>query len=487
MFGTVKRKSAVELLQESKAFYVKSERVLDRKQELKNSGHLQVTSSAVDTVFLRGPLLKKSSSGPTWVNSVQNQDPGSRHEQDSGRYLHQHVLLLSPPPTLPPRPNPLQLASQQHTPPPLPPKSPRLVPAAQRRSGSNPSGDQLQTKLRRLLSADSKENLYRRLWDSDDQDIKTVAGDERPFAGPRPYGRSISQVQTTVQGPSPSNTCRVHHKSLPDLHTSPTRTNGTSSNESSSKSSSSASSSSSNGSSHTSEHCRRSVGSAPGAAMSTTSQHSQHNLSSSPFQSFATTPHCFTRLPSGESEEVSPDTDRSPGTGLDSGMDECSTTRHNSASSYSDSCAEEPTVTPLYRLTTCDTVQKSERRRPILRSKSDISHRYSVAPRPSLPPQPPSGAQLDKFFEQLGLDTGDFRSLSAPASGSSSPVFFESVSSVESGTSPWGCAGATGPGSVGSGNLQRPAEQLSIVERNARIIKWLCNCRKAYLGARKSS
>lgn len=72
----------MELLQESKAFYVKSETVLDRKQELKNSGHLQVTSSAV---FLRGPLLKKSSSGPTWVNSVQNQDPGSRPEQDSGR------------------------------------------------------------------------------------------------------------------------------------------------------------------------------------------------------------------------------------------------------------------------------------------------------------------------------------------------------------------------------------------------------------------
>jgi hypothetical protein len=75
----------VELLQESKAFYVKSETVLDRKQELRNSGHLQVTSSAVDTVFFRGPLLKKSSSGPTWVNNVQNQDPGSRPEQDNGR------------------------------------------------------------------------------------------------------------------------------------------------------------------------------------------------------------------------------------------------------------------------------------------------------------------------------------------------------------------------------------------------------------------
>ncbi|XP_021914013.1 PHD finger protein rhinoceros-like isoform X2 [Zootermopsis nevadensis] len=472
MFSTAKRKSAVELLQESKAFYVKSETVLDRKQELKNSGHLQVTSSAVDTVFLRGPLLKKSS-GPTWVNNVQNRDPGSRLEQDSGKYLHQHVLLLSPPPTLPPRPNPLQFAYQQPTPPPLPPKSPRLVPAAQRRSGSNPSGDQLQTKLRRLLNADSKENLYRRLWDSDDQDVKTVAGDERPFAVPRPYGCSVSQVQTTVSCASPSNICRVHHKSLPDLHTSPNRTSGSSS-----------SSTNDSSSSNSSEHFRHSVGSAPGAAMSTTSRCSQPNLSSSQFQSFATISH---RLPSGEGGEDSPDTDRSPDTVLDAGKDEFSAAQHNSTSSYSDSGAEEPTASLQYRVTTCDTSQKSERRRPVLRSKSDISHRYSAAPRPPPPPQPRSGAQLDKFFEQLGLDTGDFRSLSAPASGSSSPVFFESVSSVDSWTSPWSGVGGTGPGSGGSSNLQRPIEQLSIVERNARIIKWLCNCRKAHLATRKSS
>lgn len=221
--------------------------------------------------------------------------------------------------------------------------------------------------------------------------------------------------------------------------------------------------------------------------MSATSRHSQPNLSSSQYQSFAATPLSFTRLPSGESGEGSADSDRSPDTGLDAGTDECSAARHNSTSSYSESGAEDLAVSPLYRVTTHDTNHRSERRRPILRSKSDISHRYSAAPRPSPPPHPRSGAQLDKFFEQLGLDSGDFRSVSAPASGSSSPLFFESVSSVDSGTSPWGCVGGTGPGSGGSGNLQRPTEQLSIVERNARIIKWLCNCRKAHLAARKSS
>ena len=53
-----KRKSAVELLQETKAFYVKSEIVLDRKQELKNSGHLQVSQISAPSAPPR--LLRKS-------------------------------------------------------------------------------------------------------------------------------------------------------------------------------------------------------------------------------------------------------------------------------------------------------------------------------------------------------------------------------------------------------------------------------------------
>lgn len=46
----------------------------------------------------------------------------------------------------------------------LPPKSPRLVPVPQRRAISGPpsatASDQLQTKLRRLLNTDSKENMF---------------------------------------------------------------------------------------------------------------------------------------------------------------------------------------------------------------------------------------------------------------------------------------------------------------------------------------
>lgn len=60
-FFSGKRKSAVELLQESKAFYVKSETVLDRKQELKNSGHLQVSQLTAPGAPPR--LLRKCNPG----------------------------------------------------------------------------------------------------------------------------------------------------------------------------------------------------------------------------------------------------------------------------------------------------------------------------------------------------------------------------------------------------------------------------------------
>lgn len=59
----------MELLQESKAFYVKSEIVLDRKQELKNSGHLQVAPSTAPGAPPR--LLRKC--GNTVNCNVQQQ------------------------------------------------------------------------------------------------------------------------------------------------------------------------------------------------------------------------------------------------------------------------------------------------------------------------------------------------------------------------------------------------------------------------------
>lgn len=67
--------------------------------------------------------------------------------------------------------------------------------------------------------------------------------------------------------------------------------------------------------------------------------------------------------------------------------------------------------------------------------------------------------------------------LTGPDSKASSPVFFSDTSSVDSQTL---CSAnqITG-GSDGATNTV--TELPSIVERNARIIKWLCNCRKAQL------
>lgn len=134
-----------------------------------------------------------------------------------------------------------------------------------------------------------------------------------------------------------------------------------------------------------------------------------------------------------------------------------------------------------------------EPRRPILRSKSDISHRYSGSVNVPLSPPCQDPAQLEIFFEQLGLDNTEFRYVSRTRSDSSdSPVFFSSVSSVDSNNggwnAPWSASGlatsaggttGTPGGMMGSGHSGKNVEQPSIVERNARIIKWLCNCRKA--------
>lgn len=182
-------------------------------------------------------------------------------------------------------------------------------------------------------------------------------------------------------------------------------------------------------------------------------------------------------------------------------------------------------------------IQIEEDRRPILRSKSDISDRYwnktmqqqtptvevSVKSRRERYNQTASqsfesngsgnvggnsGGKLNKsdsiyelehFFDQLGLDDIDYqdtiakprmkqhqRSASVTTfsdendSDQSSIVFFSDCSTIDSNR----IIADSGPNiQIGqtNANLYRPSEPPSIVERNARIIKWLCNCKKSYL------
>lgn len=139
---------------------------------------------------------------------------------------------------------------------------------------------------------------------------------------------------------------------------------------------------------------------------------------------------------------------------------------------------------------------KEDRGRPILRSKSDISDRYwrhdNIRSTKSAHPAR-SVAQLEIFFDRLGLDSDNYHRITEPDSKSSSPVFFDSVSSVDSALGLYSWAGNNQAnqwknnncsiGRVGTEDCtQRPSDPPSIVERNARIIKWLCQCRKVQFG-----
>lgn len=128
-----------------------------------------------------------------------------------------------------------------------------------------------------------------------------------------------------------------------------------------------------------------------------------------------------------------------------------------------------------------------DERKPILRSKSDISHRYfsrnvqkvdmSYLPENSAINEQQRAKsenfseleKLEQFFDRLGL-SDDLRDSSE--SNRSSPVFFSDVATVNSDQLPDSTETQleTQP--------YRPIAPTSIVERNARIIKWLCTCRK---------
>lgn len=143
----------------------------------------------------------------------------------------------------------------------------------------------------------------------------------------------------------------------------------------------------------------------------------------------------------------------------------------------------------------------SDDRRPILRSKSDISDRYwnknmpvseganHVAVRAKeTRAKSESMSQLEHFFDRLGLNDEKYEEFIEPKPGAtgeegdennsdlSSPLFFSDVSTVDSNRLP--DSTETQPQLTAT---YRPNEPPSIVERNARIIKWLCNCRKVQL------
>ncbi|XP_063629282.1 uncharacterized protein LOC134800707 isoform X1 [Cydia splendana] len=131
---------------------------------------------------------------------------------------------------------------------------------------------------------------------------------------------------------------------------------------------------------------------------------------------------------------------------------------------------------------------KQRRPRPILRSKSDISDRYrrsdgrSPASAPcedDSPDSPSEGSALQQFFERLGLEPRQYDALLRDALPDS-PVFFSSASTVDSNQLA-NAADYTVQGPGVQKPIYRNTEPPSVVERNARIIKWLCQCRKTQM------
>ncbi|KAL7884247.1 hypothetical protein AOLI_G00070170 [Acnodon oligacanthus] len=107
----------------------------------------------------------------------------------------------------------------------------------------------------------------------------------------------------------------------------------------------------------------------------------------------------------------------------------------------------------------------SSRKRPSLtRSKSDVSDRFSRA-----------GAEVERFFNYCGLDPSDFEELE-PGSD------IASVSRLRSASAPASEHSAEGQEEdeeEEAAKDEKPSYGVSVIERNARVIKWLYGMRQA--------
>lgn len=105
-------------------------------------------------------------------------------------------------------------------------------------------------------------------------------------------------------------------------------------------------------------------------------------------------------------------------------------------------------------------------------------------------------SRVESFFDRLGLSDDTFKelmtgnehvrynSMASPDQNSkvsSPPVFFSDTSTVDSLDQCVYDYTNTGSNNAPVQNVVRVSEPPSVVERNARIIKWLCNCRKMQL------
>ncbi|XP_074641827.1 uncharacterized protein LOC141899430 [Tubulanus polymorphus] len=118
--------------------------------------------------------------------------------------------------------------------------------------------------------------------------------------------------------------------------------------------------------------------------------------------------------------------------------------------------------------------------KPVQRSKSDLTHRYShtgsdlsdIGSKRSR-----NSTDLEKFFNEMGLEKSVLEPMLKATKKDSHLKCYDSVSSV---ASPDARSVASRKSlQEGKSATEKPIGPMNIIERDARIIKWLCNVKKA--------
>ncbi|XP_054717697.1 uncharacterized protein LOC129227202 [Uloborus diversus] len=412
------RKSAVERLEESKANYVKSERVLDSKQEFKNSSHLRVsTGPHLDALFKAPSKQPAESIGlSNAVDDVKLSYLRIHH--------HPNVQVSKSPP--------LRVRAKSHS-------EFRETHLTRKHSFASQCSRHrievlidIESQLKRLITSGSHENISipqeAGILGTAHQKAQLVPKISKPSEIPKVRRGYSDPVRKSCWPPpdlSPDPDVSIH-KSMPDLSPSPCSPRVI------------VPSSSHNSDNFVADHEETVQYFTPQRKVSTNST------------AIKKIERCNEGVDSFEEPRRF-----SNGTGM----------LH---------------LTPYYSATS------QLQRKPVSRSKSDVSHRYSKRNSDYLPWKSNyTSAEIERFFDTMGLDTNVWHRITSPSLVSSPPCFFESVSSVDSNEDKSSACSEDSVSEVPREGLRNhdlrghgPLET-SIVEKNARVIKWLYNCRKS--------
>ena len=465
--GGTSGKSAVQLLQESKSQYVKSDLVLGKSQKPARPDRFHISSNP--NIFLNAPAHTLHASrlspdpprkSPATEENVTTSAAAPTIATLTPSALAQHTNAIS---------NkcsgivPLPLRIQRGTPRPRAKTQPVGDPFNRsgdlRRSlshGPADKGDDVQMKLRKLLAVGSKEKLY-------------------PES---PTKKSVPDLLATGEVSTGTGTFRAEpvkvtvHKSLPDLFKT----------------------SSSVGKEISPEDEKRRP-SCP-SALSTEKESKKKILPQPPKPASRSPPP----VPPRKSKETPRPLPTPPKTApevpkrniVKQSPPRLPPRKVSTTSEVVHIFAHPPAVEICRRNSDSDASaaggSEDMRRRPILRSKSDVTHERCLLGQKD---DEESGSRtslnkedLENFFESMGLDRTTYHEIMSPEN-ETSPLYFDVGSSDDS--IPRRCS-SDEDGQQPQEASMRSGEP-SIVEKNARIIKWLFTCQRAQkcLGERTST